>query len=349
MPDNRLADLEARAERQYQEIRALRRGLGAKDKEVQFRDRLIEKLTEAKREIHAAPAWKVKQPKNGKRHGTVCFLLSDLHLDEVITPESIGNINAFNREIAEQRLTHVFDRAASLPIEFAGRLQFDGCVAFLGGDILTGDIHDELKETNEGTPFESIVHWVPRLAAGIRLLAETYGRVHVPCVDGNHDRNGKQYRFKRRPQSAYSWVLYHWLAEQFAGDSRVTFDIGTGVELSIPVYNTTFLLRHGDGWKGGNGQVGPIGPVRSANLRLMRREMAVGRSYDWLVVGHYHTYVHGLGIIMNGSLKGYDEFANGNIMDFELPQQALWVTTPEHGVTLSMPIICPEGDWNELY
>lgn len=347
MPSDRLADLEARAERQYQEIRALRRGLGAKDREIRQRDRLIERLTEAKKELHAAPTWKAKAPKPGKHHGTVCVLLSDLHLDEVVSPEAIRGVNAFDRRIAEMRLAHVFERAAQLPGDFASGISFDGCVCLLGGDILTGDIHDELKETNESTPFESIVHWVPRLAAGIRLLAEVYGKVHVPCVDGNHDRNGKQYRYKRRPQSAYSWVLYHWLAEQFAGDNRVTFDVSSGTEILVPVYDTSFLLRHGDGWKGGNGQVGPIGPVRAANLRLMRREMAVGRSHDWLVVGHYHTYFTGLNIIMNGSLKGYDEYAHDHVFDFELPQQALWIVTPEHGVTMNMPIICPEGDWNE--
>jgi hypothetical protein len=338
--DKRLAEITSRAERLYAENRALGRGLASRDKDIDKLNRLILRITEAKKEIHGTPKWTVKSPKTGARHGTICLMLSDLHLDEVVRSENVGGLNVYNRRIAEDRLQHTFEQAASLPVSYAGGISFDGIVCFLGGDILTGDIHDELKETNESTPMESVVHWVPRLAAGITLLADTYGRVHVPCVDGNHDRNGKDYRYKRRPQSAVSWVLYHWLADQLSSDRRITFEVSASTECRVPVYGTSFLLRHGDGWTGGSGNVGPVGPVRSANLRLMRREMASGSTHDWLVVGHWHTYMQGLGLIMNGSLKGYDEYAFDKLFDYEPPQQALWVVTPEHGVTLSMPIFC---------
>lgn len=341
----RIADLEGRAEKLYSEVRALRRTVGNRDRTIEQLQLTVDGLANAGRSLQGQPVPFTKLPKSGrKRRGTVCVLLSDLHLDEIVRPEEIDGINAFNRKIAEGRLSNTFNQAASLPRDFASGIEFDGCVAALGGDILTGDIHDELKETNEATPFESIVHWVPRLASGITTLAEQYGRVHVPCVDGNHDRNGKAYRFKRRPQSALSWVLYHWLADSLSSDKRITFDIATGTELLVPVYDTRFLLRHGDGIKGGSGQVGPVGPVRAANLRIMRRQMAVGKLYDWLAVGHWHTYMQGIGLIMNGSMKGYDEYANQNAFDFEPPQQALWVVTPEHGVTLSMPIFCAPKD-----
>jgi hypothetical protein len=34
---------------------------------------------------------------------------------------------------------------------------------------------------------------------------------------------------------------------------------------------------------------------------------------------------------VNGSLKGYDEYAYVSNFGFETPRQAFWVTTPEHG------------------
>jgi hypothetical protein len=41
---------------------------------------------------------------------------------------------------------------------------------------------------------------------------------------------------------------------------------------------------------------------------------------------------------VNGSLKGYDEYAYTNNFPFEPPTQALWLTHPEFGITISMPV-----------
>ena len=45
--------------------------------------------------------------------------------------------------------------------------------------------------------------------------------------------------------------------------------------------------------------------------------------------------------------EGYDEYAA--VMNFEAkaPQQAFWITTPERGITMSMPIACehPKEGW----
>lgn len=60
---------------------------------------------------------------------------------------------------------------------------------------------------------------------------------------------------------------------------------------------------------------------------------------DWLVMGHWHQYFHGKGLIVSGSMKGYDEYAYVSNFEPEPPQLAFWVTTPEHGVTISAPIL----------
>jgi hypothetical protein len=45
-------------------------------------------------------------------------------------------------------------------------------------------------------------------------------------------------------------------------------------------------------------------------------------------------------VLINGSLKGYDEYAWNNSFSFEQPQQALFLVTPEHGASFHMPIRC---------
>jgi hypothetical protein len=48
-------------------------------------------------------------------------------------------------------------------------------------------------------------------------------------------------------------------------------------------------------------------------------------------------------IIINGSLKGYDEYAHAHNFQYEPPQQAMWLTHPDHGITFNMPVFLTES------
>jgi hypothetical protein len=56
-------------------------------------------------------------------------------------------------------------------------------------------------------------------------------------------------------------------------------------------------------------------------------------------MGHWHQDIRLRKLIVNGSLKGYDEYAFANNFPFEPPSQALWMTHPQHGITFSMPVL----------
>ena len=62
-----------------------------------------------------------------------------------------------------------------------------------------------------------------------------------------------------------------------------------------------------------------------------------------MIVGHWHQYIHTRTLIVNGSLKGYDEYAYTNNFSFEEPQQAMWINHPRHGITFRMPVNCEKG------
>ena len=58
-----------------------------------------------------------------------------------------------------------------------------------------------------------------------------------------------------------------------------------------------------------------------------------------MLLGHWHQLIQLQRLIVNGSLKGYDEYAYINNFPFEPPRQALWLTHPEYGITFSAPIL----------
>ena len=66
--------------------------------------------------------------------------------------------------------------------------------------------------------------------------------------------------------------------------------------------------------------------------------MQIHMGYDTMLCGHFHQYVQLQRLIVNGSLKGYDEYAYANNFPYEPAQQALWLTHPKYRVTYRMPV-----------
>lgn len=287
----------------------------------------------------AAPTWTTKPPKAGKHHGTPWLLLSDLHLDEVVNPSEIGGVNAYNRRIAELRLRATFEQSVKVCRHYWSGITYDGIVCPLAGDLYSGDIHEELTQTNEDTLLGSILHWTDHLAAGISLLADEFGKVHVPVVVGNHSRRTRKPRAKFRARDNFDWFTGHLLARTFAKDKRVTFQVGDAADAIVQSYGSRVCITHGDQARGGGGIAGIYSPIMRLDARKRQRAHAVAAPYDLLVMGHWHSLIFGPQWIVNGSLKGYDEYANVENFGFEPPQQALWLMTPEHGKTWTAPIL----------
>lgn len=290
-----------------------------------------------KRAKLTAPKWMTAPRKAGKRRGIANALLTDTHFDEVVNPPEVDGYNAYNRQIAESRLQgwaqQVVEKAADAGFEY------EGAVISVGGDIFSGNIHDELRETNETTLLSSVVHWAEQLEAAFGLILEGLGvPLHVPCTYGNHGRSTRKPRAKRRAQDNIEYLLYHMLARSFRDEQRITFDIPDAADTHFTEYSTRYLLTHGDQFRGGSGISGMMAPLMLGQHRKTRREMAAGRGFDWLVIGHWHQLWFGKGIIVGGTLKGQDEFSYVSNFEPEPASQAFWITTPNHGMALSAPI-----------
>lgn len=330
-----LLRLNARLDEKSRELAAAKtliRSLQAEVDKLDFVDDFL------KDPLPQEPGWcKTPSKPSKQEHGIVCLLLSDLHLDEVVRPEELGSRNAFNREIAELRLKRVFESVIQQATFYHTGTKYDGCVVMLGGDLVSGSIHEELRETNEYPIPVTIRYWTPKIAEGLSLLADVFGKVHVASVVGNHGRFTAKPRYKMRAFDNADWLISVLLAERFANDKRFTFEIPEGTDAFVQIYDTRFLLTHGDQAKGGGG----IGGIWPPIMRLKAKKQA-NDHFDWLVCGHWHTYVHSSGLIVNGALKGYDEFAAGNGFIFEPPQQAMWICTPERGVTWPVELFCQD-------
>lgn len=285
------------------------------------------------------PKWLA--PKKPKAHSaTVMLLLSDMHFDEVVRPEEMDFLNAYNRSIATKRLKRWSQNVVKLTRHYLSGVNYDGCVLMLGGDSFTGIIHEELKETNEDTLFGSLLYWLEQMAAAVDLLAEEFGKVHIESVPGNHGRLTRKPRAKVRARDNVDWLLAAMLAKQFEKDPRVTARVTDAADAYFKVYDHGHLLTHGDQVRGGGGIGGIWPPIKRMAARKAEHHMVINKPFKTLWLGHWHQLVQTPSLVINGSTKGYDEYAKLNNFGFEPPQQALALITPEHNVTWQAPVFC---------
>lgn len=306
---------------------------------VEQLEQLNAMLTQVDGITSGAPKWSTPTRKARRNVGIANLLLSDLHLDEVVRPEEIGGVNAYNRRIAEQRLRACFEKFIVVSKNYIGGVAYDGAVVAMIGDTFSGSIHDELRETNEASTPESLDYWIDHFVAGFTLVADEFGKLHIPSATGNHDRQGKKPVHKGRARESWHTLFLRQIRRALANDKRITFDIPEGPETQMRQYGTTFHYTHGDQFRGGSGISGIFTPLMLGDMRKRKRQQAIGQPYDVMCLGHFHQYLPTPWFIVNGSLKGYDEYASNNNFGFEVPKQAFWVTTPEQGVTFSAPIL----------
>lgn len=283
------------------------------------------------------PTWLLKDGKPGTR-GAPMTIWSDWHYSEVINKDEVGGVNEYNATIAKQRARKLVETTVDLAYNHMGRAktQYPGVVICLGGDMIGGDIHEELAKTNDRTTQQSINDLTDILGAAIETMAGKFGRAFLPCVVGNHARSTKKMQMKQRVFTSHEWNVYCNLERYFRQSKHVQFMIPSESDAFFTVFGHRYLLTHGDslGVKGGDGIIGALGPIMRGNLKTHRSEAEIKRDFDTLLIGHWHQYITLPGLIVNNSFKGLDEYARLSLRaPYSRPSQALWFTHPEHGIT----------------
>ena len=333
-PDDTLSKLAEAKDR----IRQLESSIAAQAKEelsAEYIKKAIIKLNDSKVKV---PGWTVKKPKKHTSAGIPTLFASDWHWGEIVDPNQINGVNEYNIAIAQDRAKVMVEKAIDLLKNHVAHSNYPGIVFVLGGDMVSGDIHEELMATNEMEIMPTVIDLFGVLTWCVNTLADEFGQVFVPCVSGNHGRNTHKMRAKGRNFTSFDWLLYQFLAKRFENDDRVTFHIPDGSDAYYAVYGHKYLLTHGDQFRGGDGVIGALGPIIRGDHRKRSRNAQIDMEYDTMLLGHWHQLIQLERLIVNGSLKGYDEYAYANNFGFEPPRQALWLTHPEHGITFSMPV-----------
>jgi hypothetical protein len=250
----------------------------------------------------------------------------------------VNNVNEYTVAIARERLRYCIETAVHLCRILDRDMRYPGIVVPLGGDMVSGAIHEELRASNEIPTMPVVLDLVDNLVPAIRTLADVFGAVFLPCVSGNHGRDTLKIYAKGRNHTSFDWLLYQFLARTFQHDKRVTFYVPEGSDAYYRVFDHKYLLTHGDQFRGGDGMIGALGPILRGDHKKRSRNAQVEMDYDTMVIGQWHQRIQLTRVIVNSCLKGYDEYAFTNNFPFEQPSQNLWITNPRYGITYDMPV-----------
>ena len=353
MPDDIIGELEADAVEQVKANATARTAKREESAVVRaLTDELghVQALLGIKQGIDAArlnvPNWRIGPQGPAAHVGIVTAVFTDSHFDELIDAEQVEGVNCYNRAIAELRLRTWAEKVVELPRQYMRGVKFEGLVIPALGDVFSGEIHAERGATNEATTLESVQFWIEKMIAVAELFDREFrGHVEFDCVVGNHGRNSEKPIYKNRPQNNFEWLFWSLVRDRLKDRrSRVTVNVAPSMKVTVPIYGRAHRLEHGDEMRGGSGISGALAPLMLGQHRTTRQQVSVGRSVALQVIGHWHQALDLPGIICGGTLKGMDEHAWGRGYPFEPAQQALWITTPERGKTLSMPIIVQDRE-----
>ena len=239
----------------------------------------------------STPNWLIKPPKGKTVAGIPTLFASDWHWGEVVDPNQINNVNEYNVAIGQDRAKVMIEKTIDLLKNHVAHSDYEGIVFVLGGDMVSGDIHEELMATNAMEIMPTVIDLFGVLIWCIETLANEFGNVFIPCVSGNHGRNTHKIRAKGRNFTSFDWLLYQFLSKRFEGDKRVQFHIPDGPDAYYSIYGHKYLLTHGDQFRGGDGVIGALGPIIRGDHRKRSRNAQIDMEYDTMLLGHWHQLI----------------------------------------------------------
>ena len=281
----------------------------------------LQKQIDAIKVVSDVNSYQIKTKASGTQEATAVVVASDWHFAETVHSDNVNGLNEFNTTIATQRAEKFFVNAVKLLGIFQAHSTIETLVLALLGDFINGELREEAMQNNGELTMDELLGVSEVLLSGINyILANSNVILVIPCHSGNHGRVTKKLHVATEAGNSLEYVMYHMLARNFKGNKRVQFIIPTSYHSFLDIAGFTIRFSHGhaikyNGGVGGiyigvNKAIGPWNKARHANLD---------------VFGHFHQMRDGGNFICNGSLIGWNSFANFIKADYEKPKQVFFL------------------------
>lgn len=277
------------------------------------RESFIELVERAMKEKIDAFDYKASPVINSDDDMVVC--LSDLHAGIEID----NWWNVYNTQILKNRLHKYLNEIHKIQKTHQCKI----CHVVLGGDAISGAIHENLRLQNNENVIEQLKIVITYIGEFIYILQEWFESINIYSVSGNHSRLNPNKEYHLKGEELEEMIPF-CLKIQFAQNDKVSVCdyMACKIDSTISAFKTRgnklFYVVHGD-------HDTPSNVVK--NLTLMS-----GTKPDGIIMGHRHNNAlsteHGVKIIQCGSVVGTDDYCVDKRISGE-PEQCVFITN-EH-------------------
>jgi hypothetical protein len=289
------------------------------------------------RGIKSSPLTKAVKGKKRARHSaTAVLMLSDVHCEERVLPETVNGENDYSLDVCQLRLAELEERFLDCLQHERNQADIDRVLIWLGGDFITGHIHPDCAEVAQLSPMNATRWIAERLRALVNTIAANVGSVIVCTNAGNHGRSTEKNRIATELDHSWEQMMYFTLAREET-NANVRWQIAEGHLGYVDLDG--FLIRHCHGhairYAGG-----VYGLALPASKKIATWD--AGRKADLTIFGHYHSWgwLRGARYIANGSVIGHSPYAD-RIASPERPCQGMAIIdSGRQEVTRAYPLFC---------
>ena len=293
--------------------------------------------------VQAIKPLPIKYTPGGDRSETAVIAvkqISDGHMGSVQEAGEIEGFGEYNPEICRARQLDYTQRFNKWVDRERLAHPIDECAVLVTGDLISGDIHQELQVTNAFPVTVQVVEAAKLLAEQMVLLSQNFIDVTVHFIGA--DNHG---RLTRKPQAKEGGLnnlnyLVGVLAKAYLDKIKnVEFNIYPMYEKVVTVGNRNYLITHGHGMKAWMGipyysADRKTGREAQARMQLImdQKLMMHEVGFHKMILGHFHTPISAPMYSFCGSVQGTDAFDH-EAGRYAPPSQAAWLVHPRYKET----------------
>jgi hypothetical protein len=273
---------------------------------------------------------------------------SCLHYGEVVSLAETGGISSYDIPTAQAAYQVLTDATLDLLRNHHSGEQFETVWVIDVGDNVSGDIHDELKITNERPIVSQIKGAALLKSLQLRDIARHFKRVVFVGLPGNHARTTRKPSFKQKSEDSFDRAVYEDMSLLLSQVPNIEVRIPRGSRELLDINGHSFMFEHGDSipsWMG----IPFYGAMREDAKLTKLYTNYFNQGFRYFGFGHFHQvgFIQTPGggeMIMTGSPKGGDEFSLGRMSTASQPSQILFGVHPRRGITFKYSLDLSERD-----
>jgi hypothetical protein len=279
--------------------------------------------------------WKIKNiiSSSKEKERVIVGLFSDIHAGELVSLTETHGLNEYNVNIMKERIDSFFIQL----IEYAEEVGSSKLYFKMLGDMVNGEIHEELVRNSDLDTMESIILCADYISQWLRRLSEYFDEITLIGLSGNHGRFSKKPSFKKKNKLNFDYFVYEFIKRE-TKEIVKEFILPDSPFYIHSILGYRFFSAHGDIFKGGTG-LSPISGTWGRDIeKLNGIYRQHGGDFDYAEFAHFHNSIldipsfSGISIMVNGSIKGADEFSINAVKAGSIPSQIVYVVEKGVGV-----------------